>query len=166
MYHTSHSSSLSIVNFAAKQPYGIFLPHTPHYDYGFGFTEGKLQKRDNLILIDMDLEAIRRTVPFQANHMFLPKTLHTIQLVSEWLKYATDARSITDQPNELGLPNYSEFYDHRHDQAILSLLAKKWGLFMWRDATQYGEQELVRGKFNRTASGPYYQIFQYWSADI
>ena len=92
--------------------------------------------------MEMDTEQIRRTVPFQANHIFLPKTVYTIQLASEWLKYAVDARSITDQPNELGLPNYPEFYDHRHDQAILSLLAKRWGLNMWRDATQYGEQEL------------------------
>lgn len=113
----------------------------------------------------MDSEAVRQTVPFQANHMFLPKTLHTIQLVSEWLKYATDARSITDQPNELGLPNYPEFCDHRHDQAVLSLLAKKWCLTMNRDATQYGEEELDRGKFKRIASGPYRQVFQYWSAE-
>lgn len=115
--------------------------------------------------MEMDTEAIRWTVPFQANHIFLPKSLHTIQLVSEWLKYATDARSITDEPNVLGLPNYPEFYDHRHDQAVLSLLAKKWGLAMNRDATQYGEEELNRGKFNRIASGPYMQVFQYWSAE-
>jgi hypothetical protein len=154
------------VHFAAQQPYGIFLPHTPHYDYGFGFTEGKLQKRDNLLLMEMDLEEVRRTVPFQANHLFIPKTIYTVQLVSEWLKYATDARSITDQPNELGLPNYPEFYDHRHDQAVLSLLAKKWGLAMWRDGTQYGEQELERGKFDRTPSGPYNKVFQYKSPEV
>jgi hypothetical protein len=33
--------------------------------------------------------------------------------------------SVQDMDNTLGQPNYPEFYDHRHDQAIFSLLTKK-----------------------------------------
>lgn len=57
--------------------------------------------------------------------MCLPKSAYTIQLVSEWLMYATDERCITDMDNTLGRPNYPEFMGHRHDQAIFSLTTKR-----------------------------------------
>jgi hypothetical protein len=58
--------------------------------------------------------------------------------VTEWLTYAQDSRAITDDANVLGLPNYPEFHDHRHDQSILSLLAKKWNLTLYPDPSQWG----------------------------
>jgi len=33
---------------------------------------------------------------------------------------------ITDDANTCSFPNYKEFKDHRHDQAILSILIKKY----------------------------------------
>ena len=39
-----------------------------------------------------------------------------------------DKRIITDDPNEPGVENYPDFKEHRHDQSILSLLVKKFGL--------------------------------------
>jgi len=48
--------------------------------------------------------------------------------VSQWLSYATDIRAITDLDNQLGVSNLPEFVEHRHDQSILSLLSKKWGI--------------------------------------
>ena len=44
------------------------------------------------------------------------------------LYYAQDKRIITDDDNEMGVDNYEGFRDHRHDQSILSLLVKKYGL--------------------------------------
>ena len=38
----------------------------------------------------------------------------------------------------MGLPNYPEFIDNRHDQTVLSLLSKKWGISAFRDPSQYG----------------------------
>ena len=49
--------------------------------------------------------------------------------VSEWLTYAQDARAITDDDNVLGSNNYPDFREHRHDQAIMSLLVKKWNFY-------------------------------------
>ena len=42
------------------------------------------------------------------------------------IKYSTDKRIITDDPNTLGLPNYPGFRDNRHDQTVLSILFKKY----------------------------------------
>ncbi len=38
----------------------------------------------------------------------------------------------------MGLPNYEGFIDNRHDQTVLSLLAKKWGIIPFRDPSQWG----------------------------
>jgi len=55
-------------------------------------------------------------------------TLNAKLFVSQWLTYATDERVITDLANTLGHPNLPEYKAHRHDQSILSLLVKKWGI--------------------------------------
>jgi hypothetical protein len=46
--------------------------------------------------------------------------------IEEWLSYCVDRRTVSDDPNVCGYPDLPEFRDHRHDQAILSLLASKW----------------------------------------
>lgn len=61
-----------------------------------------------------------------------------MSFVSEWLTYAQDSRIITDDKNIFGLDNYPGFRGHRHDQTILSLLAKKWGLTIYADPSQWG----------------------------
>jgi hypothetical protein len=61
--------------------------------------------------------------------------------ISEWLTYAQNSRVITDDDNVLGFVNYPDFLDHRHDQAILSLLAKKWNLTVYPDPSQWGQSE-------------------------
>ncbi len=61
--------------------------------------------------------------------------------VSEWLTYAQDSRAITDDNNVLSSTNYPDFRGHRHDQTILSLLAKKWNLTVYPDPSQWGESE-------------------------
>lgn len=61
--------------------------------------------------------------------------------MSEWLAYAQDSRLITDSENTFGFENYPNFRHHRHDQTILSLLAKKWKLKLFPDPSQWGESE-------------------------
>jgi hypothetical protein len=58
----------------------------------------------------------------------------------EFLNYAQDERLLTDMENQLGYPNYEGFHEHRHDQSILSLLSKKYGLMAFRDPSQFGNQ--------------------------
>jgi hypothetical protein len=59
--------------------------------------------------------------------------------VANWLTYASDERAITDLPNQLGKPNYPAFQEHRHDQSVLSLLGKKWNVFIGDDPSQWGD---------------------------
>lgn len=87
----------------------------------------------------------------------MPKTLYTIHLVNEWLSLAMNPQLINDAPSIM--PEDPAFIDHRHDQAIWSLLIKKWGIPVWRDATQWGELEMANEGYDRQGSGPYFQTF-------
>lgn len=47
------------------------------------------------------------------------------------LEKVQDSRIVSDSENVMGLPNYEGFIDNRHDQTVLSLLAKNGGLFLF-----------------------------------
>ena len=74
-----------------------------------------------------------------ASYIIVRKSTESFSFISEWLTYAQDSRALTDDPNVLGKDNYDGFIDHRHDQSILSLLAKKWKLIRYTDPSQWGE---------------------------
>jgi hypothetical protein len=52
-----------------------------------------------------------------------------IRFISEWLTYNQDYRIASDSPTKI-VPNDGIFKENRHDQTILSLLCKKWGIRM------------------------------------
>jgi hypothetical protein len=107
----------------------------------------------------MDYDCILDTVQAQANHICLPKSLCTIQLVVEWLSKALVPQYVTDTPSVR--KEHPQSVGHRHDQAIWSLLVKRWGIPIWRDATQWGEGELEDKGYTREGSGAYPQTFQH-----
>lgn len=82
-----------------------------------------LTKRDCLILMDADTEEIRNTKQIEANFIILRKK--AIDLVNEWLLHATNEQLITDSKSILK-NEHPEFSQHRHDQSILDILAKKY----------------------------------------
>ncbi len=92
----------------------------------WGFIERQYTKRDTFVLLDVDYECYAESSQRMASYFMLRKTPLTVQFVSEYLRFAQDERVITDIPNQMGLPNYPGFIDHRHDQSIFSLLAKKY----------------------------------------
>lgn len=103
--------------------------------------EREVCKRDALILTDSDNESIwSRPLSGQlgASYIFLRKTDKTVRIVKKWLAFCEDERIISDKENVMGKPNYPMFIDHRHDQAVLSLLCKQNNLTPIYDITQYG----------------------------
>ena len=57
----------------------------------------------------------------QATYLFFRKNNICTNFVKNWLDLCTNPSLIMDTPNTL-MNNYEDFIDHRHDQAILSLL--------------------------------------------
>ena len=111
--------------------------------FTLGHPNRQFCKRDAFILMDMDEEEHVNAPQNGASFMFCKKTPFTIAFFEEFLEYAQDERILTDLENTQGLPNYPDFNDHRHDQAIYSLLLLKHGMQnkIVRDPSQWGGVE-------------------------
>lgn len=94
-------------------------------------------KRDALILTDCDDDKYITTNARLASFMVIKNTEYNKKFVRDWLYYCCDERALTDIPNQLG-DNYPGFIEHRHDQAIFSVLSKKYGYEAYRDPSQWG----------------------------
>ena len=105
-------------------------------------------KRDALILMNSDEDKFINTPQRLGGFSLWKKTPNTVNLTEEWLYYSQDERILSDIPNQLGIPNYSEFIEHRHDQSILSLLTKKHNIPAHRDPSQWGNP--LRGKYPKS----------------
>lgn len=95
-------------------------------------------KRDCFVLMNLDSEPFLNQPQLLASYMVMRKNDFVLSFIDEWLTFAQDYRIITDSPNECGLDNYGDFYDHRHDQSILSLLGRKYNILNVPDISQYG----------------------------
>lgn len=110
--------------------------------------EREVCKRDALILTGSDNERTWSnpiTSQLGASYIFLRKTTKTVRVVKKWLTFCEDERIISDKENVMGKPNYPMFIDHRHDQAVLSLLCKQNNLSPIYDITQYGNNYRKEG---------------------
>lgn len=85
-------------------------------------------KRDALVLLDADRPDVFGQPCVQASPNLWRPSEGAFALLDAWIAAACDPRILTDRPNELGLPNHPGFVDHRHDQAILSILVHRDGL--------------------------------------
>ena len=85
-------------------------------------------KRDAFILLGVDMPFYSETYQYMAGIQVYKKSKYTEKFLEELLYYSQDKRLITDDPNTQGLKNYLNFKDNRHDQTILSLLIKKYGI--------------------------------------
>lgn len=104
--------------------------------------EENFSKRDALILLDADSPDVLNSPQRQAAFSLWRNDEFTRQFATSWLQYCQDPRIITDQQNTLGLPNHPAFQDHRHDQTVFSLLAKKHQLPAFRDPSQWGNDRM------------------------
>jgi hypothetical protein len=90
-----------------------------------GEENRKWCKRDCFILLECDEEKSWVAPQLEAGFCAFMRTSQTESFLHAWLAACRDSRIITDDPNVCGQPNHEGFVDHRHDQAILSLLAQK-----------------------------------------
>jgi hypothetical protein len=82
-------------------------------------------KRDCFVLTGTDTPECHEAPQLDASCLLIKNTRANRELIAAWLDHCTDARILTDAPNECGQPNLPGFLSHRHDQAVLSLLCWK-----------------------------------------
>ncbi len=111
-------------------------------------------KRDAFVLTGCD-EARYTDTPQSIGGDFVCKKAPEVKAyLDEVLHYAQDIRIISDKPNVMGLPNYAEFADHRHDQSVISLMSKKYGFKRFRDPSQFGMTNRYETEVERRSTYP------------
>jgi len=95
-------------------------------------------KRDCFVLMGADREEYYTGGQVAGSPQLYMRNERNILFLREWLSYCEDPRILTDKPNICGLENLPEFIDHRHDQAVVSILTRKYDIEIFRDPSQFG----------------------------
>jgi hypothetical protein len=100
---------------------------------GGTYIEKKLTKMDACVLMNIPLGDVRdqvmNTPQAWAGFILLRKSFNACAFIGEWLTYVQDERIVVDG-GVIFRQNDPCFIESRHDQTVLSLLCKKWGIQM------------------------------------
>jgi hypothetical protein len=110
-------------------------------------------KRDCFTLMECDSERFWYAPHCDASFMVFKHTSKSLDFLNQWLAYGSNKNIISDSANICGLENRPEYVDHRYDQSILSVLAEKFELDIYRTPSQFGNHYKMRkyrvdGEFN------------------
>lgn len=75
--------------------------------------------------------------------LLLRKSDVSMQFISEWLHLCEDEELLSPKRFYPDIEEWQDFYAHREDQSLLSLLRDKWGLPAFRDPSDYGEMPFM-----------------------
>jgi len=75
--------------------------------------------------------------------LLLRKSETSMSFVSEWLHLCENEQLLSPKTFFPEIKEWNDFYSHREDQSILSLLRDKWGLPAFRDPSDYGEMPFM-----------------------
>ena len=107
------------------------------FELSGGHIEGKWTRRNVFDAIGMDADRYKNTYQRMASFIGVMNCEHSRSLIDEYLKFCCIPELIMDM-NERDPNENPEFYDHRHDQSIWSLLCKKNEVHVLKDPTQWG----------------------------
>lgn len=103
-----------------------------------GWLNNQWCKKDCYVVMAQDEERYRNCQAGVARFMLFQKgPWHVQQFLMEWLAYCLNPRATTFDPSVLGA-EYKGFEEHRTEQAIMTLLAHKYGHKLFREACQFG----------------------------
>jgi hypothetical protein len=91
----------------------------------YSFLEIRYTKKDAFLILDADKEAIKASEQYWGGLVAVESSFTSIQFVSAWYTFVQDERAVSDETSVLQEEDEA-FIVHRHDQSIISLLAKKW----------------------------------------
>ncbi len=107
------------------------------------FSNAMWTKRDCFILMNCDQPYFWKAPQCDASFCLFQKSESSLRFVREWLEFCRDPRILTDDLNSCNRRNLPDFIEHRRDQSVLSLLAAKYRLSLFRMPSQYGNHYKV-----------------------
>ncbi len=102
------------------------------------YKNSSATRRDAFILMDCDTPQYHDAEMVQASFILFKKTEKTLQFVNEWLEFCQNSQIIGESYNVMGKENLPDFFAHRHDQSILSILRIKYNMPIFRNPSQQG----------------------------
>jgi hypothetical protein len=99
---------------------GVYVP-------GYG-PNRKWIKRECFVMMGCDSPEFWEHPQVQATYSIWQKSARAEAFVDEWLGWCTNPAALTDDIADANIPNFPEFVEHRHDQAIATLLTIKHGI--------------------------------------
>jgi hypothetical protein len=108
---------------------GVYVP-----EYG---PNTRWIKRECFVLMDCDSAQYWEHPQVQATYSVWQKSDRTLVFLDEWLRWCTAPGVLTDETACPQINNFPDFVDHRHDQAVLTLLVIR-GAFK-----AYGEPQVA-----------------------
>jgi hypothetical protein len=100
-------------------------------------------KKDCFVLMNCDNDEYINGLHLNGSYLVFKNNDFARNFVSEWLDFCQNEEILTDTPNKFG-DNYPGYYDHRHDQSILSLLAIKHKIKPLVDPSEWGNKCGIR----------------------
>jgi len=85
-------------------------------------------KRVAFMEIGLDTEAAHRSIPIQASFSFWRAGASSRALCAEWLHLAAQSQLINDDRSPSPNKQLPDYFEHRHDQSLLSLCCLKAGI--------------------------------------
>jgi len=128
-----------------KDNNGIIL-----FDNRDGMTNGESAqnfiscKKDSFVLMNCDTDEFIFGKHLNASYQIYQKNNNSLLFIDEYLNYCQNINILTDLPNQYG-SNYHGYYDHRHDQSVLSLLSIKHKITPLVDPSEWGNKCNCRG---------------------
>jgi len=125
-----------LLNIITKKDIALFVNRDGNYE-GKIHHNSRWTKRDCFVMMDCDEDKYYTAKQINGSYIGIKKTNKNINLMDEYLKFSQNVNIITDVPN-ITKENLKDFEDHRHDQSILSLLAKKHNIDLSPDPSEWG----------------------------
>ena len=98
--------------------------------------EKQFTKQQTFSALNCNTEEYKESAQISGTFCAFRKSEFSTMFVNEWLQYCCNIEILVPPKSKEEETVY--FYEHREDQSILSLLAKKYKLKVWSDPSQYG----------------------------
>jgi len=130
----------------------LFGNNYPHVEWCKSDVMGAL-------LANWEYEIKKDKRQVQASVLIIKNTCGARLFIAEWLKYCQIDHFIDDSHSYK--INYTYFAEHRHDQAILTCLAYKYGIILHWWPAQYNDGQFIYDKHSQFNEDNYPVIFHH-----
>ena len=110
--------------------------------FNLPYSNSQYIKGEAFVKMNCDTNDCRSASHKVAGYHLWRKSKFSVDFAHDFLEFAQDYQIISDAKSVDATQNSSDFIDHRHDQAIFSMLCWKYNLEGYRDPSQFGNDQV------------------------